>query len=450
MRLIKSIELIQIFLLTIFSIFPGCSKEDTIDSFAAPGLETGIFPLSLSNGQIVTSKGNPFLIVGDSPWYLIQGPDKKGAEKYLENRRMKGINSMVMCLIASPLNGSDNAYGDFPFLTENDFSTPNGPYFDHAEFVISKAQEKGIAVFLYPAWLGFDDGNNHPEGWYTQVIANGPQKMFEYGKYIGARFGKYNNIIWVMGGDTPPKDASDEIRGMVSGIEESAGDQIFSVQNARYSSGITKYEQESWVDLNTTYADSRSAALHLSKDQKEDYPFYFTEGTYENTGASALSIRSQMYMPVLMGSHGYFYGHKPLYAFGPGWESLLESQGAKDLERSGRFFRSRSWYQLQPDYDHVVLTQGYGELSTGTYAPAAVMSDSSYAVIYIPDKRELTVNLKKISGDETQVWWYQPSTGKVTNGGKLIDSEETVLAPPGDGDWLLVLDDAMQKFKAPG
>jgi hypothetical protein len=253
-----------------------------------------------------------------------------------------------------------------------------------------------------------------------------------------------------MGGDTPPKDASDEIREMVRGIEETAGDQIFSVQNARYSSGITKYEQEAWVDLNTTYADSRSAAFHLSEGHKEDYPFYFTEGTYENTGASALSVRSQMYVPVLMGSHGYFYGHKPLYAFEQGWESLLESQGAKDLERSGRFFRSRQWYHLQPDYDHVVLTKGYGELNTGTYAPAAIMSDSSYAIIYTPEKRDLTVGLKKISGIETQVWWYQPSTGKVTNGGKLMDSDETVLVPPGDGDWLLVLHDAMQKFKAPG
>jgi hypothetical protein len=411
-----------------------------------------IFPLSVSNGLLKTSSGQPFLIVGDSPWYLIQGPDREGAEKYLENRSQKGINSIVLCLVASELNGSEDAYGNMPFLIPGDFSTPNPSYFDHVDFILSKALEEDIEVFLYPAWLGYDTGNGHPEGWYSQVIDNGPVKMYQYGRYIGTRYKDFKNIIWVMGGDCSPAAALDEIREMVRGIEEMAGPQLFSVQNGRYNSGITEYANENWVDLNTTYADHSTAARHLLADHYRDFPFYFTEGSYENTGVSAVGIRSQMYLPVLMGSNGYIFGNNPLYAFDIGWDDpvILESQGSKDLERSARFFSSRPWSTLVPDKDHTLLTKGAGDINSGNYAAAALTKDAGTAIIYTPDSRQLTVDLTRISGTRTHAWWYQPSTGIAQYLNQFSDSPAQTFTPPSDGDWLLVLDDAAKNLKSPG
>ena len=400
---------------------------------------TEIFPLSVSNGLLKTNSGLPFLIVGDSPWYLIQGPDREGAEKYLENRSQKRINSIVLCLIASELNGSEDAYGNIPFLIPDDFTTPNNAYFDHVDFVLSRARDKGIEVFLYPAWLGFDAGNGHPEGWYSQVIANGPAKMYQYGRYLGTRYKDFKNIIWVMGGDCSPASAIDEIREMVRGIEETAGPQIFSVQNSRFSSGITEYSNENWIDLNTTYADHSTTAKYLLADHNRDFPFYFTEGSYENAGVSSVNIRSQMYLPVLMGSTGYFFGNNPLYAFSDGWDGqlILESQGSKDLKRSAQFFASRSWANLIPDKDHTLLTAGAGDVNTSKYAAAALMKDASTAIVYTPDNRQLTVNLTRISGTQTRAWWYQPSTGIVKDLKQFSDSPAQTFTPPSSGDWLL-------------
>jgi hypothetical protein len=441
----------------------SCVNEDItedVNRITNPGLPahesetgtSGIFPLSVNEGQLKTNSGLPFLIVGDSPWYLIQGPDRVGADKYLENRNRKGINSVVLCLVASEANGSEDAYGNAPFLTAGDFSTPNPDYFEHVDFVLGKALEKDIAVFLYPAWLGYDTGSGHPEGWYSQVTANGPAKMYQYGKYIGTRYKDYKNIIWVMGGDCSPGEALDEIREMVRGIEETAGPQIFSVQNGRFKSGITEYANETWVDLNTTYADHGTAAKYLLADYNRDFPFYFTEGSYENTGISAVSVRSQMYLPVLMGSNGHIFGNNPLYAFKNGWDDpdILESQGSRDLERSGKFFKSRSWANLVPDKDHKLLTNGSGDINNGNYAAAALTKDAGTAIIYTPDNRQLTVDLTRISGDQTHAWWYQPSTGSVNDLGQFNDSAAKTFTPPSGGDWLLVLDDAVKSLRSPG
>ncbi len=153
-----------------------------------------------------------------------------------------------------------------------------------------------------------------------------------------------------------------------------------------------------------------------------------------------------------MGANGSVYGHSPLYAFNSGWSDpgILDSQGAKDLQRSGQFFRSRLWHNLVPDNAHTLLTAGAGDINSGTYAAAALMKDGSTAVIYTPDNRQLTVNLSKISGTQTHGWWYQPSTGNVHDLSVFNDSPSKTFTPPYAGDWLLVLDDASRALASPG
>jgi hypothetical protein len=376
-----------------------------------------------------------------------------GTEKYLENRKQKGVNSLIMNLVEHYYNGPADAYGNMPFLVTGDFSTPNPKYFDNVDYVIGKAREKGMEVFLFPAYLGYDDGGSHVEGWYTEVNANGTAKMYQYGKYLGQRYKDYENIVWVMGGDCAPGTTMEEIREIVRGIEEMAGPQIFTVHNARYQSGITAYSGESWLDLNTTYACKATTASYLKTDYQRNYPFFYFEGTYENLGATATNLRSQMYMPLLMGANGYFFGNYPLFEFSSGWDdpSVLESQGSLDLKRSGALLKSRAWNNLVPDLNHTFLTDGYGDISGASYAAAAVTKDAGTAIIYIPDYRILTVNLTKLSGTQTHAWWYQPSNGNVVDASIYNDINAQAFYPPSTTtDWLLILDDASLGYGAPG
>src|SRR5512133_1738022 len=138
----KNIHLLEMVLL-FATIAASCSKEPVLNtennvSDAQPyrisqsaANAMANFPLSVSNHRIINSDGLPFLIVGDSPWYLMQRLNREDADKYLENRKSKGVNSLILCMIASELVGSENAYGDNPFLRYLDFSTPNPEYFNH-------------------------------------------------------------------------------------------------------------------------------------------------------------------------------------------------------------------------------------------------------------------------------------------------------------------------------
>jgi hypothetical protein len=310
----------------------------------------------------------------------------------------------------------------------------------------------GMEVFLCPAYLGYDDGGSHEEGWYTEVIANGPSKMYQYGKYLGQRYKNFENIIWVMGGDCAPGDALDEIREMVRGIEEAAGPQLFTVHNGRFQSGLTAYPGDKWIDLNSTYCSESTSALYLKSDFQRNHPFYYIEGTYENSGATSRQLRGQMFLPVLMGGNGSFFGNFPLFNFNEGWENsnILDSQGARDLQRAGEFFRSRAWNTLVPDMYHTILTGGYGDLNNSSYAATAITKDGNTAIIYVPDYRELTINLTLVSGTQSHGWWYQPSTGVVHDLGLISDSPSRSFVPPDSGDWLLVLDNAAVGLASPG
>ena len=71
-------------------------------------------------------------------------------------------------------------------------------------------------------------------------------------------------------------------------------------------------------------------------------------------------------------------------------------------------------------------------------------------IAYLPTKRAFTVDLSKVAGTAAQAWWYNPRTGKSEAAGKFATKAKQQFTPPGEGDWVLVLDDASRKLPAPG
>jgi len=158
--------------------------------------------------HLVDHAGQPFLVQGDAAWSLISGLTKEGAEKYLEARSRQGFNSIIVNLIEHKFHGPVDRYGDAPFSTPGDFSTPNEKYFAHADWVIRKAQDKGIVVFLAPIYLGYIGLD---EGWVDELMANGPEKARAWGRYVGKRYRDFDNIVWIIGGDRNPDKAREDV-----------------------------------------------------------------------------------------------------------------------------------------------------------------------------------------------------------------------------------------------
>ena len=171
------------------------------------------FPLKVgpTHRYFVDQADRPFLIQGDAAWSLIAAAKKDDVTTYLDDCVAKGFNAIIVNLLEAYFapDPPRNLYGDEPFTTPGDFGTPNEPYFAYADWVIGEAARRQILVILVPTYLGHPNpqaygsqyGYGRPEGWYAEVMANGVDGCRKFGRFIGRRYGAFDNIIWTMGGD---------------------------------------------------------------------------------------------------------------------------------------------------------------------------------------------------------------------------------------------------------
>jgi hypothetical protein len=410
------------------------------------------FPLQISaDGRYLEDQnGEPFLINGDTSWSLMVKLSKPEADLYLEDRRSRGFNAIVTELIENEFGGPANRDGELPFLAPNDFGQPNENYFQHADWVITKAAEKGLLVILTPAYLGAECGS---QGWCQEMQASTPTELRGFGNYVGNRYRNFHNVIWMQGGDADATShgADDEVEHIVDGILEVDESKLHTAHCARQSSALDCYD-EPWLNVNTTYSDCEQAASRTRTDFERPrlMPFFFLEGRYEGEGASAVCLRAQAYRSVLGGSTGHFFGNSPIWLFGNNWQSALGLVGSRSMTHYSALFRSRRWHLMDPDYDAAVVAGDRGSVGDTDYVAAAVASDGSSIIVYLPALRTISVNLTAISGPQARSWWFDPATGLAQLIGESSTNATVNFTPPGAGDWLLVIDNAALGLPAPG
>lgn len=418
---------------------------------ASLALATGPYPIRITPGHryVVDQNGQPFPIQGDAPWSLISGLTKDEAEMYLEDRRRKGFNSIIVNLIEHKFHGPVNRYGQAPFLVPGDFSKPNEAYFEHADWVVRKAGEKGIQVFLAPIYLGYIGTD---EGWVEEALANGPAKCRAWGRYVGKRYAGFDNLVWLIGGDRNPAAARDDVNAVALGIKEADNRHLLTAHCHPENSALDQYKDSGWLDLNTTYTyEIVHHKLQADYYRKPAMPYVLIETTYEGEhNASPVQIRRQAYWALLYGASGQFMGNRPIWLFDPGWQAALGDTGSRDMARMQALFRSRPWYDLVPDLEHQVVVDGLGEFNGLDYLAAARTPDGGTVMAYMPSARTVTVDLTKVAGTSAKVWWFNPRAGDAQPAGEFPTKGKQHFTPSGDGDWVLVLDDAARNLSAPG
>ncbi len=419
--------------------------------FAMVAWGAGPYPIRVGpdHRHVVDQQGAPFLIQGDAPWSIISGLTREEEEQYLENRRQKGFNSIIVNLIEHKFHGPVDRYGEGPFTTPGDFSTPNEKYFEHADWVIRKAAEKGIQVFLAPIYLGYIHTD---EGWVEEALANGPEKCRGWGRYLGKRYRDFDNLVWIMGGDRNPETARVDIDAVAAGIKEFDSRHLFTAHCHPENSAVDQYKNDGWLDLNDTYSYGIVHRMLLADyDRTPAMPYFLIETTYEGEhNASAVQIRRQAYWALLCGATGQFLGNRPIWLFDPGWQQAMDATGSQDMMRLKALFTSRPWFDLVPDEKHEVVVDGIGEFRGLDYLAAARTSDGGTVIAYLPTTRTFTVDLSKVSGTAAQAWWYNPRTGKTDSAGEFATGTKQKFTPPSDGDWVLVVDDTARNLAAPG
>ena len=204
--------------------------------------------------------GTPVLLQGDAAWSLIANTTLDEARFYIEDRRRKGFNTLIVSLIeyCFAQDPPRNLAGDEPFTTPGDFRTPNEAYMAHAERVLEIAAENGMLVILAPAYLGYSRSSHPgsrdvPRGGIEEVLANGAEGCRAWGEYLGRRFGHFRNIIWCIGGDRNPGETAAALDQMARGIRAAGVDNLFTAHVLPECSPLDVFPEHDWLDLNPTY-----------------------------------------------------------------------------------------------------------------------------------------------------------------------------------------------------
>lgn len=418
------------------------------------GTNGTVFPLRITAGQRHLSDKNnrPFLIVGDTAWSLIVGLPIEDVIAYLDDRKARGFNSIVVNLIEHQYTPDPprNFYGTLPFTStlsggSRDFTAPNEAYFSHADAVIAAAATRNMLVQLAPAYIGYPGTQ---EGWYDEMAHNGVARLSTYGTYVGNRYKNFPNIVWIDGGDRNPDDPS-LIDAVATAIRAADPTHLHTAHCIRNTGAMEFWSGYPWLDLDTVYVDPTTRpvyqAAQASYTRSGWKPFWMFEAFYENEfSATAALIRRQAYEAMLNGATGQNFGNLPIWKFASGWRSALSSQGSRDMGRLSALFGARRWEQLAPDFTHGFLSAGFSAGSN--FASAAVTADGKLGLVYAPSPRNLSIRLSKMSGPTT-ARWYDPTSGNFTTvaGSPFANTGTRVFNPggsnsAGDGDWVLLLE----------
>ncbi|MDB6135930.1 MAG: hypothetical protein JWM59_4173 [Verrucomicrobiales bacterium] len=428
------------------------------------------FPLKAAPGarHLTDGKGQPWFYNADTAWMLFLKLTKEEAAEYLKDRKAKGFNTVQVMLTG--FLGMKNREGRLPFGPEQDFARPDEAFFSHVEKVVEEAGRQGLLLAIAPAWSGCcGEGwaGKEKDGSLKPLNRNGEDKCRELGKYLGRRFGRFPNVMWIMGGDMDPDNARGEIRHLALGLKEAAPDQLLTYHAASSHSSTDVWPvDEPWLDVTMVYTYFRGFNKAWNKNQPDVYevshaefakspvrPFFLGESTYEGEHAdwgSALQARKQAYWAVLGGGFGNAYG-SPNWNFPPQWREVMQLPGAASLRHFRRIFESRPWWTLQPDVKRKFLLEDERPTAANDSATAAVAADSGFAMVYLPSDRMVKIDPTVLSGKKLAGWWMEAATGKVS---QVIDgpgkSGPWSTRPPAQGDWLLLLDDASRGYPPPG
>lgn len=428
------------------------------------------------NGRfIVTDNGDPFFWLGDTGWLLFVKTTREEAEKYLEDRKQKGFNVIQVMMIHN-VKSSVNVYGDTA-LIGNDVATPRitpgnsfsdanqYDFWDHVDYIIDKAAEKGLYMALVPIW-----GTNVKNGWVSRAQAKA------YATFLAQRYKGKKNIIWLNGGDTKGSDSTATWNIIGNTLKANDPNHLVTFHPfGRHTSSLW-FHQEPWLDFNMFQSghrdyvqDTARGELHYGPDNwkfiNHDFalqpakPSLDGEPSYEkiphglhDTLQSYWTdndVRRYAYWSVFAGGCGFTYGHNSVMqfymptdkgsAYGAKnyWEEAMNDPGARQMIYLKKLILSKPYLERVSDQSMIA---GQGT----RYDYQAATRGKDYAFIYTYNARKIKVNLGKISGTKVKASWYSPRDGSYTKAGEFKNSGTAEFDPPGEkkegNDWVLVLE----------
>jgi hypothetical protein len=418
---------------------------------------------------LLDGNDQPFYLVGDTAWALVAGLTPAEADGYFQTRASQGFNAVMMDadvqLAASPVGaperGPADADGNQPFNGKipgtsyfdvstvpaaGDASSSAAKYWLNVDAIVTAAAQHGIEIILdvydnYNPWFG---GGASP---------NSPDQLNAYGRFLGQRYARFDNIIWMLGNDyTESADGDASLAAVIEGIRQYDTRHLGWAMD-EYGATFDNTGLKSNLKLNTVYEYSAGPwrSLYLTQYNRPDFgPILNIEAGYENNtslGVSVADVRNEHYTFLLNGASGDTYGNEfvwPFISSWKDWQAALSSQGAREFSYFANLVASFDWWDLIPDQDGRVF-QGIG---SDTDYSGAYTADRKLALAYRRatggGSQSIVVNLAAFAGSVT-ARWYDPTAGSDASIGTFDNSGMHTFDAPatnaaGQNDFVLLLE----------
>jgi len=419
---------------------------------------------------LVRSDGTPFFWLGDTAWELFHRLTLPEADLYLKKRSEQGF-TVIQAVVLAELDGlNDPTPEGYKPLDNNDPTKPNADYFRKVDQVIDLAGKYGLYIGLLPTWGDKVNGDKAPAT-FT------PDNAKVYGKFLGNRYKKRNNIIWILGGDrTVEKPEFQAIwRAMAEGITDGLGGPgkgLMTFHPRGGGSSSTAFHGDAWLSFNmqqTGHCRETLEHVKILADYQlspvkpvingepiyEEHPVCFN---VKDMGYSTpYDIRKAAYLSVFGGAFGHTYGvhavwqfyaegRRPVNAPPKPWTESLDLTVANQLKYLKVLMLSRPYLDRVPNQSLIAEANCATNLIQATQG-------KDYLLVYSAEGTPFTLNMGKISGQQVVAHWYNPRTGETKSAGTFANTGQQVFAPPRvnrDGlDWVLILDDAAKNYALP-
>jgi hypothetical protein len=464
-----------------------------LDPFAYVSRKETLGPLQVNpNGHTLqTQDGRPFFWLGDTAWELVHRLNRKDTLAYLEARAKQGFNVIQTVAIAEfdGLNTS-NANGHRP-LIENDPMRPDvrdgedNDFWDDLDFVIESARQRELRVALLPTWGEWVTPRFSKPGIFLTA-----QQGYTYGHFLGERYRKYKNLVWVLGGDRPADEAPHGMavwKAMAEGLADGTNGINKQDNQADWSTTLISYHSmtscskwfpnEPWLDFYMwgTYHSPKDWRRSIDVATK-DYglspakPTLNAEPPYEehpkdydpkNGFFDEHEIRSAAWWSVMSGAMGHTYGAHPIWQFYNGkpnpkskvpvpdvsaprmtWNEAMNLPVANQLKHLRALFASVDFDSYQPNnnwFRYPPKTTSETEMTKNALAGGI---GNKFAFVYIPMGETVEVMLEQLPFEQPEASWFNPRSGEVLPITSIKNKQNQTYDPPNSpsvgNDWVLV------------
>lgn len=426
-------------------------------------------PIRISDNGTYFMKGDkPFFWLGDTAWLMLQKLEEEETRRYLRNRKEKGYNVIQTVLVHTLPGVSESGCSLAPGIK----NVTETAYWEYVDKIVAMADEMDMYLGLLPCW-----GSLVKDGILNQ------ENVAEYAAFLGKRYQKCSNIIWILGGDVRG-DAGPEVFRREGEILKSYNpERLITYHPFGRTSSSLWFHEEAWLDFDMYQSGHRrydQASLgewddnagketffgedcwrYVERDHGNEKrkPTLDGEPSYEgipqglhnprNPYWEEWDARRYAYWSLFQGAAGHTYGSNAIMQFytpeeGKGaygvresWQDAMHHAGSGQMKHLKDLMESVDFTTGKPKEEMLLFGQ------KERYHRIAVFAGEDFVFCYDYSGDEFLLDLSSYAEKAMDAYWMNPQDGTYSYITTLKGVKKWLASPVARkdkaNDWVLVL-----------